>query len=68
MVTCARTLAPLPKSARFAWIPESTTAIAGASLSHLGYLQVDATIVNYNQAAARLESLRDGWHALRPSF
>jgi hypothetical protein len=43
-----------------------TTAIAGAALSHLGLLQVDTTIVNYNQTAAKLESLRDRWHALSP--
>ena len=36
----------------------STTAIAGAALAHLGYLQVDNTIVAYNQAAAQLDALQ----------
>jgi hypothetical protein len=34
-----------------------TTAISGAALAHLGYLQVDNTIVAYNQSAARLAGL-----------
>ena len=43
-----------------------TTTIAVAGFSFLGSLQVDSTIVAYNQAAGRLETLRDGWNALRP--
>lgn len=35
-----------------------TTAIAGAALAHLGYLQVDNTLIAYNRAAARLDALR----------
>ena len=35
-----------------------TTALAGAALAHLGYLQVDNTIVAYNRAAAQLATLR----------
>jgi hypothetical protein len=46
-----------------------TTAISGAALSHLGYLQVDNTIVAYNQSAARLAGLerefRAGYAAAR---
>jgi hypothetical protein len=34
-----------------------TTAIAGGALAHLGYLQVDNTIVAYNSAAAQLSAL-----------
>jgi hypothetical protein len=36
----------------------ATTALAGAFLAHLGYLQVDNTIVNYNRAAAALDALQ----------
>ena len=35
-----------------------TTAVAGAALAHLGYLQVDNTLIAYNRAAARLDALR----------
>ncbi len=35
-----------------------TTAIAGGALAHLGYLQVDNTLVAYNRAAAQLAALR----------
>lgn len=34
-----------------------TTAISGAALAHLGYLQVDNTIIAYNQSAAQLAGL-----------
>jgi hypothetical protein len=44
-----------------------TTTIAAAGLSYLGYLQVDSTIVAYNQAAGRLERLRAWWGALDPA-
>jgi hypothetical protein len=43
-----------------------TTAIGAAGLSYLGYLQIDATIVAYNQSATRLASLERGWAALAP--
>jgi SLOG in TRPM, prokaryote/SMODS and SLOG-associating 2TM effector domain 1/Protein of unknown function (DUF4231) len=43
-----------------------TTAIAGAALAYLGYLQVESTLVAYNQAAGKLEALRRGWEA-RPA-
>jgi len=43
-----------------------TTAISVASIAHLGYLQVDATLVAYNHAAARLEALVRSWEALPP--
>ncbi len=35
-----------------------TTALAGAALAHLGYLQVDNTIVAYNRASGQLSALR----------
>jgi len=35
-----------------------TTAVAGACLAYLGYLQFDSTIVAYNQAAAQLAALQ----------
>ncbi len=35
-----------------------TTAAAGAALAHLGYLQVDDTLVAYNRTAAQLDALR----------
>lgn len=34
-----------------------TTAIAGAVAAHLGYLQVEGTLVAYNQAIAKLEDV-----------
>jgi SLOG in TRPM, prokaryote/SMODS and SLOG-associating 2TM effector domain 1/Protein of unknown function (DUF4231) len=40
-----------------------TTALAGAALGYLGYLQVENTLVAYNQAAGRLEALKRGWKA-----
>ena len=43
-----------------------TTAISVASIAHLGYLQVDSTLVAYNQAATRLEALVRSWEALPP--
>jgi len=43
-----------------------TTAIAGAALAYLGYLQIESTLVAYNQSAGKLEALRRGWEA-RPA-
>jgi hypothetical protein len=40
-----------------------TTAIAAAAVAYLGYLQVEPTLVAYNQAAGRLESLHRLWTA-----
>jgi hypothetical protein len=40
-----------------------TTAIATAALAYLGYLQVESTLVAYNQSAGKLEALRRGWEA-----
>lgn len=40
-----------------------TTAISGAALSYLGYLQVDNTIVTYNQARAKIRLLELEWKA-----
>jgi TRPM family ion channel/conflict system pore-forming effector with SLATT domain/uncharacterized protein DUF4231 len=40
-----------------------TTAIGGAAVAHLAYLQVDATIVAYNQSATRLATLQREWVA-----
>jgi hypothetical protein len=44
----------------------ATTALAGAFLAHLGYLQVDATIVTYNQTAAALDALQSDLEAKSP--
>jgi hypothetical protein len=43
-----------------------TGGIAAASLAYLGYLQVDNTIVIYNQSVAKLSDLELRWHALSP--
>ena len=43
-----------------------TTAVAAAPLAYLAHLQVDTTIVAYNQSAARLEGLMRRWHG-RPA-
>lgn len=40
-----------------------TTAIAASVVAYLGFLQVEPTLVAYNQAAARLEALRRAWEA-----
>jgi hypothetical protein len=44
-----------------------TTAIAGAALAYLGYLQIESTLVAYNQSAGKLEALRRAWLALPPA-
>jgi SMODS and SLOG-associating 2TM effector domain 1/Protein of unknown function (DUF4231) len=40
-----------------------TTAVAGAAIAYVAYVQIESTIVAYNQAASRLESLRRRWAA-----
>jgi SLOG in TRPM, prokaryote/SMODS and SLOG-associating 2TM effector domain 1/Protein of unknown function (DUF4231) len=40
-----------------------TTSIAAATVAYLGYLQVEPTLVSYNQAAGRLEGLQRLWAA-----
>jgi hypothetical protein len=40
--------------------------MAAAALAYLGYLQVDSTIVIYNQGAARLAGIDRRWRALSP--
>jgi hypothetical protein len=49
-----------------AWIG-LTSGAAAALLAYLGYLQVDNTIVTYNQAAANLASLDRDWRARAPA-
>ncbi len=49
-----------------AWIG-LTSGAAAALLAYLGYLQVDNTIVTYNQAATKLAGLARGWHARSPA-
>jgi len=43
-----------------------TTAISGAAASYLAHLQVDNTIVAYNQTASKLNRLQRKWNALGP--
>jgi hypothetical protein len=43
-----------------------TTAISGAALAYLAHLQVDNTIVAYNQSAGKLARLQREWTALGP--
>jgi hypothetical protein len=43
-----------------------TAGASAAALAYLGYLQVDNTIVTYNQTASRLALLERGWRALTP--
>jgi hypothetical protein len=45
-----------------AWIGLTST-VAAAIFGYLGNLQFDSTIVSYNQAAGRLDALRDDWTA-----
>lgn len=44
-----------------------TTAISAAAFAYLGHLQVDATIVAYNQSASRLDALQREWAARDPT-
>jgi hypothetical protein len=44
-----------------------TGGIAAASLAYLGYLQVDNTIVTFNQSATRLAGLKLRWLARSPA-
>lgn len=44
-----------------------TAGAAAAALAYVGYLQVDNTIVTYNQTAARLDAQERGWRALSPA-
>lgn len=44
-----------------------TGGASAAALAYLGYLQVDNTVVTYNQTAARLAALERGWRALSPA-
>jgi hypothetical protein len=43
-----------------------TTGIGSAALAYLGYLQIESTLVAYNQVAGRLEALSRSWVA-RPA-
>lgn len=43
-----------------------TSGVAAAALAYLGYLQVDNTIVSYNQSATALHNLRTEWDARSP--
>jgi hypothetical protein len=43
-----------------------TTALVAAITTYLGYEQVEATLANFNQAAAALTALRAWWGALPP--
>ena len=43
-----------------------TTAVSGAAVSYLAHLQVDNTIVAYNQSASKLSRLQREWTALAP--
>ena len=44
-----------------------TAGASAAVLAYLGYLQVDNTIVTYNQTAHRLAALERSWRALSPA-
>ena len=44
-----------------------TAGASAAALAYLGYLQVDNTIVTYNQTASRLALQERRWRALRPA-
>jgi hypothetical protein len=43
-----------------------TTALAGAATTHLDAMQVENTLIHYNQAAADLAAMRAWWMALPP--
>jgi hypothetical protein len=43
-----------------------TAGASAAALAYLGYLQVDNTIVTYNQTASRLAALEREWRAMPP--
>ena len=48
-----------------AWVG-LTSGVAVAALAYLGYLQVENSVVAYNQAASNLTSLAQGWQARNP--
>lgn len=48
-----------------AWIG-LTSGGSAAALAYLSYLQIDNTIITYNQAAAKLAGLERDWRALSP--
>jgi hypothetical protein len=43
-----------------------TGGMAAAALAYMGSLQIDNTIVTYNQSATKLAGLERQWHALSP--
>jgi hypothetical protein len=44
-----------------------TAGASAAALAYLGYLQMDNTIITYNQTASRLATQERGWRALGPA-
>jgi hypothetical protein len=44
-----------------------TSGASAAALAYLGYLQIDNTVVTYNQAAAKLAGLEREWRARSPA-
>jgi len=44
-----------------------TSGASAAALAYLGYLQIDNTVVTYNQTAARLAGLEREWRARGPA-
>ncbi len=55
-------LAALDKSV---WVAVTTAAVTAVS-THLGYRQIEATLMTYNQAATDLENVKGWWQALPP--
>jgi hypothetical protein len=44
-----------------------TGGVSAAGLAYLGHLQLDSTIVGYNQALTQLEALESAWRLRRPA-
>jgi len=64
-VTAGATGAILAAAGLGVWIG-LTSGASAAALAYLGYLQIDNTIVTYNQASARLAGLEREWRARDP--
>ena len=65
-ITAGAAGAILAAANREAWIG-LTGGLSAAALAYLGLLQVDNTIITYNQTAARLTLLARGWQARGPA-
>lgn len=65
-IATGATGAILAAAGREVWIG-LTSGASAAALAYLGYLQIDNTVVTYNQAAAKLAGLEREWRTRSPA-